>query len=399
MARIPLMIMTDSPTSRTGLGRIGRELAGRIYDRLYDTFEVAVLGYGGQVSKELPYQQYVITKMTNWAVNDLPAAWKDFAGDRKGVLLSIWNPSSLFWLADPSKLPAGELRTFLESKPFETWLYVPIDAEGPGGKLSAEVTDTLSGFDRVLAYTKWAANMIDRSRGVDEESVFATDFLPHGIDTSTFYLRDRAEARATFLDRVTEFKNSPAMKDDVFLVGIVGTNSQRKDWALGMEACQELVRRGLNVGLWAHTNVLQKHWDILAMAKAFGLEGRIIPSIKTLSDDDMAMAYSACDCVFGVGAGEGFGYTTFEALACGVPVVTGKYAAAAEIVPPEFLVKPTGWYYEGYYANRRPVFDPKEWATVAMRAANTKAELPAYIDWNNCWEEWSDWLLSGVNGD
>lgn len=398
MSSIPILILSDNPNGVTGLGRITRELALRIHGHMSDTFEVATLGIGGTISRNLPFQQYQIHKLESWAVVDLPKVWADFAGDRKGIVLAIWNPSSVFWLADPSKLPAGELRTFLESKPFETWLYAPIDAEGPGGFLSAEVTDTLSGFDRVLAYTKWAANMNDRSRGLDEESVFATDFLPHGIETSAFYPRDRKEARASFLDRVTEYKKPPALKDDLYLVGICATNSQRKDWALGMEVCQILLERGVNVGLWAHTNVLKKHWDILAMAKAFGLEGRIIPSVKRLSDDDMAMAYSACDVTFGIGSGEGWGLTSMESIACGVPCVTGKYAAAAEIVPPEYLVNPCGWYYDGWYANRRPVFDPKEWATVAMRAANTKAVLPAYIDWNNCWVEWSEWLLAGVNG-
>src|ERR1700735_2152080 len=163
MGRIPLMILSDSPTVPTGLGRIGREIAGRIYDRLFDTFEVGYLGYGGNISKQLPYQQYAITKMSNWAVNDLPAIWKDFAGDRRGVVLSIWNPSSLAWLADYRKLPVGDLRSMLESNPFERWLYAPIDAEGPSGKLSTEITETLRGFDRVLAYTDWAGKMIDRS--------------------------------------------------------------------------------------------------------------------------------------------------------------------------------------------------------------------------------------------
>lgn len=396
MARIPLMVMSDGISSPTGLGRISRELTQHIHANLSETFEVATLGYGGNYSRNFPWPQYGITKMVNWAINDLPAAWKDFAGDRRGVLLSIYNPSWLPWLADPKKLPKGDLRSMLESNPFERWIYAPLDAEGPNGKLSADVAETLKGFDRVLAYTRWSAEMIDRT--ILPDGMRVTEDLPHGIDTSVFYARDKAEARKTFIKRVTGAEGNQDIKEDVFLVGIVATNSARKDWGLAFEVCQELLGRGVNVGLWCHTDTLSKHWDILGLAKSFGMEGRVIPSNLVLDDDGMAWAYSACDVTFGIGSGEGFGYPLAESLACGVPVIHGRYAAGKEFVPKEYLVKPVGFYMDGHYANRRPVFDPKEWATVTMRAAGTKVELPAYIDWNSCWPLWEKWLLDGVNG-
>ena len=394
MSRIPILLMSDGITSPTGLGRITRELAQRIHVNLSETFELGTLGYGGNTSREYPWQQYSITKMSNWAVNDLPAVWKDFAGDRRGVLMSIWNPSWLPWLANPTLLPKGDLKNMLLSDPFEKWLYAPIDAEGPNGKLCTEVGTILKGFDRVLAYTDWAAKMINCTNGLPEGT---TEHLPHGIDTKVFYPRDKKEAREGFVKRVVG-ADLPGIKPDVFLVGIVATNTQRKDWGLAFEACAELLSHGANVGLWIHTDQMKKHWNLEELSRAFGMEGRIIPSNIVLSDEDMAWAYSACDVVWGVGSGEGFGYCPMESLACGVPVVSGDYAAAAEIIPKQYLVKPTGFYWDGFYANRRPIFSAHEWATVTLRAAYQKAAVPDYIKWDVCWPEWEQWFLAGVNG-
>ena len=400
MSRIPLMIFSDQISTPTGLGRIHRELAQRIHANLSDTFELASMGYGGNTMREFPWPQYTVAKLDNWAINDLPSAWKDFAGERRGVLMAIANPSWLPWLADYKKLPAGNLRNMLESNPFERWLYAPVDAEGPNRVLSSEVTETLIGFDRVLAYGDWARCVIERSMGdlVNQTGNDRIDWLPHGIDTATFYPRDKQEARNTFLERVTGGKGMPPMKDGIFLIGVIATNTRRKNWGLCFEVCQELLKHRVSVGLWVHTDSLKKHWNIPELAKMFGMEGRIIPSSRVLTDEDMAMAYSACEVTFGIGDGEGFGYPIFESLACGTPCIHGNYAGAAEYLPDELKVKMSGHYLDGFYADKRPTFSAHEWATVALRSAYKTASLPPELDWNNLWPRWERWLLEGVNG-
>jgi len=148
MAPIPLLLVSDSPAAPTGLGRITRELAVRIHENLGDTFRLATLGYGGNYSSRFKWPQYQISRLEAWSVPDLPRVWKDFAGDEKGIILTIWNPSWLPWLADPEKLAPGTLKDFLKTKPFERWGYFPVDAEGPNGKLPAEVEMVIKGFDR-----------------------------------------------------------------------------------------------------------------------------------------------------------------------------------------------------------------------------------------------------------
>jgi SAM-dependent methyltransferase/glycosyltransferase involved in cell wall biosynthesis len=398
MGAIPLLICGDAPSASTGLGRITRELCIRIHENLGETFRLGTYGLGGAVSRRFGFQQYTITKLEGWAPTDLPRVWRDFAGDERGIIMPIWNPSSLAWLAMPEKLPAGTLKDFLLSNPFDRWLYAPIDAEGPNGKMPKEVAEVCMNFDRTLFYTKWAAEMMDRSECPIAEPY---EHLPHGTDTKIFYPRDRKEMRETFVRTVTglEPPEPRPVHESIFLIGIVATNTARKDWDLGFQVCQELRNRGVNVVLWAHTDSFRKHWNLPALAEAYGMKDRVVFTNTDLTDEQMAEAHCACDVTLGIGRGEGWGLVESSSLACGVPVVTGGYAGAAEFVPLRMQVKPVAFEGEGWYGHRRPVFRVEDWADVVQAVAGTKTRLPEGLSWDECWSAWEKWFLEGVNGE
>src|SRR5882757_7624166 len=163
--KIPLMFLSDAPSGTSGLSRITRELIAHIQadPETNALFRVATLGYGQRGFKSHPYPQYPITTLQDYVVPELPDAWNDFARGEPGVLMAIWNPSWLWWLSLPRTVPPmfPELRKFLESNPFKTWGYFPIDAVGPSGTLPKLQLATVNAFDRKLAYTKWAGNLID----------------------------------------------------------------------------------------------------------------------------------------------------------------------------------------------------------------------------------------------
>jgi glycosyltransferase involved in cell wall biosynthesis len=196
--------------------------------------------------------------------------------------------------------------------------------------------------------------------------------------------------------------DSNGIHNDILLIGVVATNTPRKDWYLAFQVCRELLDRGQNVGLWAHTDAARKAWDIEALAREFGMTGRLMFSNRFLSDHEMAIAYSACDITLGIGSGEGWGYPLAESLACGVPVIHGDYAGGAEYVPGRMLVKPSFMRGEGIYGVLRPVFDPKDWAdkveeqVAASREMPYLVQLPYHIDWKRAWPEWERWLKEGV---
>jgi glycosyltransferase involved in cell wall biosynthesis len=399
----PLLILSDAPTLPTGLGRITRELATRIFPMKSEEtdstalhlplFRVGTYGLGETGTRYQPFMHYAMQVNQQMVPQNLPQVWEDFAGGERGILLAIWNPSWLGWLAEPEKLPKSVLKDFLLSNPFEKWVYAPVDGDGEDGKLPG-LRDIFLGFDRILAYTKFGQDAIWKTLE-GARALVDIDHLPHGLDASVFYPRDRKEARRTFVNRIMQHGEA-GLPDDVFMVGVCATNSPRKDWYLAFQACRELLQMGKSVGLWAHTDTFQSNWNMPSLMEQFGMTGRTFFSNRKLTDDEMAWGYSAMDVTWGIGSGEGWGFPLAESLACGVPVIHGDYAAGAEFVPEVFRVKPIGFRGEGFYGIKRPVFDPHGWATITLRAHGLSATLPEYIDWKNAWPRWEKWLEEGV---
>ena len=329
--KTPLMILSDSPTSLSGLGRITRELSERIALNLSDTFRVATLGYGGVGSKDLPWQQYTMVGAPSergWFVPELYLAWQDWAGEEPGVVLTIWDASRMAWLTNPDSCPDVGIRQWLAKRPFQLWGYWPVDAAGVKG-LPHGYAPVMRAYDRNLAYSEWAAELM-RADDVEAQA------LPHGIDTSVWYPRDRQQARKRVqsmgLRRLTESS---------LLVGVVATNQSRKDWALAFGTAAELVKRGHDTLMWCHTDTISRYWDIVALARDFDMIGRVLLTQPPAKDDDMAELYSACDVTLGIGLGEGFGFPSSESTGVwSSRAFMATTEAAAEYLRKDHLVEP-----------------------------------------------------------
>jgi glycosyltransferase involved in cell wall biosynthesis len=379
--RKKILFLSDAVSASSGLGRITRDLAQRVHEHMSDVYEVATCGYGGNGSIKYPWQQYHLHDIKDWLVPELPAVWADFVGDEEGILCAVWDMSRLYWLGNPQTCPMPHLRRWVETAKMKKWAYHAVDAEGPNGKFPGRIAETMKGFDRVLDYSAFSSKITGNP-----------DHLPHGIDTSVFYPRDHRQAR-----RVVMESGFQGLKEDSLLIGIVATNQARKNWQLGIETCKILLDRGHDVRLWAHTDVLDRYWSIGNLIVDYGLQGRVAVTTHRFTDDQMCHMYSACNCTLGI-APEGWGYPICESLTCGVPVITGNYAAQAEYVPKKYLVDPIAFFYEGAFCSKRPVFNPSDWADKAESAylessqVARKSILPEWIDWKNAWKEWEKWF-------
>lgn len=397
---VKLLVLSDDPSASSGLARITRDLVTRIHSDLSDVFEVATVGYGGAGSRRFPWMSYHLHSLDNWVPQELPDIWADFVGSDEGIWFSIWDLSRFWWVN--SKQAPAHIRHWLDNAKMRKWLYHPVDAEGPNGKLSYGLSAIMQRFDRVLDYSAFSCRVTGN-----------TEHLPHGIDTSVFKPQKKMQAKRKF--RSLGFDK---LKDDSFLVGVVATNQSRKDWALAFETCSILLARGLDVKLWCHTDATERFWSLPNMVEDFGMRDRVCITNGRFTDEQMAEFYSACDVTLGIGLGEGFGFPIFESLACGTPCIHGEYGGAAEYLPESMKVElnadPHEWpptRYEGIYCCKRPVFNAGNWAekitdgdysTVTGMRYFLKAHLaqdaslPPELDWTNLWPRWKEWLLKGI---
>lgn len=398
MIQVPIMFVGDSPDTRSGLARIGRDLACLLSRE--PQFRVGYLGLGGGGSRQLPFSQYTIQQshQLEWGSDSIARAWGDFAGDRKGVVMTIWDASRLMWFAKPETLRESdpELHRFLTSRHFVRWGYFPIDSTGPGDRLTVKTEVTLQGYDRVLAYTKWAKGLVMKavSGGVD--------WLPHGFNGGVFVPRDKRDGRATL---------SARLHRDDFVIGVVGTNQARKDWGLIAQTCCLLAQRHPHVMFWWHTDLIERHWSFPALLADYGLGDRMVVTSDSPNDTVMSYRYSACDLTLAPGLGEGFGYPIVESLACGVPVVHGDYGGGADLMRqwgtgPWSLVEPSEYRVEGLHNCIRPVYDPNDWveAVEQVMAGNPQVvggeaarACVEHLEWKRLWPgAWLPWFMRGL---
>lgn len=381
--QIPILFLSDSIDLQSGLARITRDLATRLHTHMGDKFRVGCLGRGG-LGCDYPFPNYVIPHSTmgtkrpdEWGATVLQDVWRKFAGDRKGVVMTIWDAPRVLWLSRPEYMFDCTTKDFLLSPPFQLWSYVPVDGHTPNGTLGAMAKESLRGFSRVLAYTKYGSDVI--TRVIDAKTPI--EHIPHGIDP-VWSPRDKGVARKQM-----------GWGDEDFCIGVVATNQQRKNWGLAAEVGALLRNRyGLRFKQWWHVDRDEWYWSIPALIEEFGLGPHTTVS-NGQSDEWMALAYSACDATFGIGAGEGFGYPLIESLACGVPVVHCDYAGGREFPGVSPLLWKSYWL-EGPTNVQRPILDVEDcWRELT----EPKKPAPNYDEyrWPNLWPRWAEWFERG----
>ncbi|MDE1871761.1 MAG: hypothetical protein KGI06_06005 [Candidatus Micrarchaeota archaeon] len=408
----PFLLVGDAVSSGTGLGRIAGMIAKGIHEDLSDVYQVASAGHGGPGSRRFGFFQYTLEGVeSSFILPSLPQIWDDHSRGENGVIAFCWDPSRLGWLAQPdllSELLEGLpglrqwIKRFRENN--ELWIYCPVDADGPNGALTFPLKMTLLGFDRIIAYTNWGADVIRRSIGDAEAEKRHLTALPHWIDGETFYELPRQACRKAFFLRTgaqcpTGQKPEPIADDEV-LIGIVATNQRRKDFPLGIQTAAILAKE-MKVRLWLHTSALERDWSIPALLVDYGMVEKTVISLGHISDDNMAVGYSASDLSLGIGSGEGFGFPLAESVFCGTPCIHGNYAGGAETLSayPDFLVTPESFKLDGEYAFNRPTFDPETWASAARKVLGKRTNRPSEYDWKNVWPRWREYLRKAAEGE
>jgi len=336
VTRKPKLLFVGDACASTGFAK-----ASHCYlDALKEDYDITVLGlnYFGD-PHTWPYPMYVaIAAGDAFGVNrigqmcDLVRSTVQVGARRVPVPKEQWSgPDVIIIQNDPWDIPPYV-------KALESWdkgLYgnvprvgvIAVDAENCMGH-------ALNGLQLAVFWTRFALDEA-RKGGFEQPGCV----IPLGVDLSIYHPVDKVQARRRL--------GLPPTLDASFIVGNVNRNQPRKRWDLTMRYFAK----------WAHSGPLKDAYimlhvaptgdsgiDVVQLATYYGVQGRLAyyepPMVYGVSEDRMRDTYNAFDVQVNTGQGEGFGLTTIEGMACGIPQIVGDWSGLGEWAKPAARLVP-----------------------------------------------------------
>lgn len=316
--------MTIGPTRRrlllfadfachTGFARVAESVAKHWLER-WD-ISVLALNYHGDPT---PHQQFFRLYV--------PALGGDMYGyNRVQSVVAAVQPDLICIVNDPWVCAEYLKRLPVDAPPVV--LYMPVD----GPRLSPTYVRPLNRAAHAVAYTQFGLAELRRAGLTIPASV-----LPHGIDPALFHPVPQAEARAR-----------AGMDPDTYAVLVLDRNQHRKHLDLAFEAFARFAEgKPPTVKLWYHGAVDDEGWSIEDLANSFDIGDRLLLTHRDLTATrgiplaDLKYVYSAADMKLSTTGGEGWGLTTMEAMACGVPCIVPRFSALGEWTDDQVVYTP-----------------------------------------------------------
>jgi D-inositol-3-phosphate glycosyltransferase len=307
----------DGPDCQSGFGKATREIVASLDYRLGGQYDVTVLGINHRGDPgTVPYPVYTAA----------------VGGDAFGVGRLIWmcnqvKPDVIVILQDGWNIPFY-MQQLAQSayKDVPVVAYLAVD----GKNFNA---DWLKGIAQTIFWTDFAKR---EARLAFYDGL--AQVIPLGVDLSTYYPTDKREARhARKID----------VLGDAFIVGNVNRNQPRKRWDLTLRYFAEWVKskKPQDVFLFLHTAPTgDVGVDVVRLAKYYGILEYIAlmepPTFYGITEAEMRDTYNCFDVQITTTQGEGFGFTTFEGMACGVPQIVPDWSALGELCKDAALMIP-----------------------------------------------------------
>jgi Glycosyltransferase len=303
------------------------------------------------------------------------------------------------------------LEALREDLGFAIVLYLPIE----GDLFHGYEARKLSGVDRIVTFTRFGKEVIEAAAAGLGMPFPEIEAIPHGVDRARFYPLagigegfsregSRREARARL------FPGEPGM-EDAFIALNANRNVSHKRIDLTI-AGFALFARGKpeNVWLYLHMKKRNDGIDVMDVAEAFGVRGRIIlggdgERAHEEPDEGLNLVYNACDVGINTSLGEGWGLVNVEHAATGAPQIVPRHSALTEVWGNAALFlepRPEGIATTlssgsvevdpGQLAEKLElVYSDPSSAAAYGRKAYKRACLPEF-DWGNIADRWSEQL-------
>ncbi|OYW77600.1 MAG: hypothetical protein B7Z37_03335 [Verrucomicrobia bacterium 12-59-8] len=285
-----------------------------VLNHLHHDWEVIVSGvnYEG-APHELPYQVIPAWQGGDmWGMNRFQHLCTEFDPTAVVINNDWWNVAQFAKIA-PAGIPVIG--------------YMPVD----GGNLDPEAMVELNKLHAAVWYTDFG-----HQAACSAGFTGGRHIIPHGIETEVFQPSDRLAAR-----RLLGLK----VPSNAFIVGNVNRNQPRKRLDLTIQIFAAWIKQHnvTNAHLLLHCAQKDTGWDLRRVAAYYGVADRLIltgaEDIRDLQDaQSLRHIYNCLDMQMTTTLGEGWGLTTMEGMACGIPQIVPDSSALGEWAMPAVKV-------------------------------------------------------------
>lgn len=395
-----ILIIGDA-VAPTGFARVIRN----IFEPLHKDFELHQMAtrYDGR-PHDYPWKLYSAGKGKSV-----------YGYDQIGPLIEKIQPAAVFLLYDISFQVRYVEQLRAAGPQAKIVIYSPVEA----GPIAPEIVQRLRGVSRYVLYTDYGRRQIADSlqsvREQDADFQFpALEVIPHGVDCERFYPLGPDEVAGddgSIPSRRLEARKAMKLDDPehlgAFIVLNANRNMPRKRIDITMQGFALFARdKPANVKLYLHMATEDSGWNVLILAKRYGIFDRLIMtqadnSRPTFSDEQLNLLYNACDVGLTTTTGEGWGMVSFEHAATKAAQIVPRHTSleelwdgAAEFLDPVMKLTYPGNLTEAHIVNAQGVadalqrlYDDADHRNALAEAAYQNATRPGF-NWNSIAGQW-----------
>lgn len=403
-----ILIIGDA-TAPTGFGRVIRS----IFEPLHKDFELHQLAtrYDGR-----PHDY-------SWKLYPAAQGKSVYGYDQVVPLIAAIKPELVFLLYDIS-FQVRYLEELHKASPQpKVIIYSPVEA----GPIAPEITQRLAGVSRYVLFTEYGRTEIAKS--LETLRIEHPDFqfpelevIPHGVDTDRFYPLgdDDKEIPSRRIEARRVMKLDDADHLNAFIVLNANRNMPRKRIDITMQGFAQFARdKPANVKLYLHMATEDSGWNVLILAKRYGIFDRLIMTQADncrpqFSDQQLNLLYNACDVGITTTTSEAWGMVSFEHAATRAAQIIPRHTSladlwegAAEFVDPVMTLTYPGNLTDAHIVTPERVatalqrlYDDVEYRNALANAAWVNATRRE-LNWSSIamrWKRLFDEVDAGVGG-
>jgi glycosyltransferase involved in cell wall biosynthesis len=326
----PKILIIGDAVAPTGFARVIRS----IFEPLHNDYELHQLAtrYDGS-----PHNY-------PWTLSAAGKEKSRYGYDQIVPLIEQIQPAIVFLLYDiPFQVPYLEQLRKAKPQP-KIVFYSPVES----GPIAPEIMQRLSGVSRYVLFTEYGRREIAKTlksvRQQDPAFQFPDlEVIPHGVACDKFFpLTGDAEAVGEAIPvRRLEARRLLKLDDaehlDAFIVLNANRNMPRKRIDLTMQGFAQFAKdKPANVKLYLHMATEDTGWNVLILAKRYGIFDRLIMtqadnSRPAFSDEQLNLLYNACDVGITTVTGEAWGMVSFEHAATRAAQIVPRHTSLADL--------------------------------------------------------------------